>query len=203
MAIMKIGPAAIISAVALAGVGAAATWFARDGGAPEKTETSVAENQTATPAARSDENADVTVAVADEAEVANGDTYAPEAPAAAPAESLDFAIGSIDDLRKDQLTALVAKIEEVEGVADETKVWVATADVASAPGVETFYHIKGPLTCGRIGCDLIVVSASKAILLETIGEGVSSPNIDTLIINQGTGSAVTWVFDGSRFAERR
>ena len=200
MTIMKIGPAAIISGLALAGVGAAATLFVRDDGSPEKADAATVETRRPAQAARSDEGEDGKAAAAVDA--ASVEPPAAEAPAFAP-PSLEFSIGSIDDLRTDQLAAIVAKIEEVEGVAGDTKVWVATADVASAPGAETFYHVKGPITCGRIGCDLVVVSASKAVLLETVGEGVAAPQIDTLVINQGTGISVTWVFNGSEYEQRR
>ncbi len=194
MAIMKVGPIAIISGLALAGIGAAATLMTRDGKPTVTTESAAVESSAPARVAQSDESADDERIIVAE----TPDTGGEDAPA-----SIDFSIGSIDDLRRDQLSTPLEKIESVAGIAAETKVWVATADVASAPGVETFYHLKGPLTCGRIGCDLILVSASKAILLETIAEGVSSPQIDTLIINQGTDAAVTWVFNGSEFQERR
>lgn len=196
MAITMIRPAAIISGLALAG--AAAALLMRDDGSASKAEGAVAEaievasGDSAGPAAASPQ-----------APLADAPLPAAAPPAAEAPADLDFSLGSVDDLRKDQLSSAVAKIESVAGVAEQTKVWVATADVASAPGIETLYHLKGPLTCGRIGCDLLVVSGSKAVLLETIGEGVSSPAIDTLVVNQGTGSAVTWEFDGSRFRERR
>lgn len=198
MAIMKVGPIAIISGLALAGIGAAATMMAREG-KPNVTTESAADSSEPAPIAQAGESDDVErIIVAQTPDTGGEDAPAPKfAPA-----SIDFSIGSIDDLRRDQLSAPLEKIESVAGVAAETKVWVATADVASAPGVERFYHLKGPLTCGRIGCDLILVSASKAVLLETIAEGVSSPQIDTLIVNQGTDAAVTWVFNGSEFEER-
>lgn len=198
MAIMKVGPIAIISGLALAGVGV--TLMARDGKPTVTTESAAVKSSTPAPIAQADESADAERMIVAEA-LDTGGEDAP-APTFAPA-SIDFSIGSIDDLRRDQLSTPLEKIESVAGVASETKVWVATADVASAPGVETFYHLKGPLTCGRIGCDLILVSASKAVLLETIAEGVSSPQIDTLIVDQGTDAAVTWVFNGSEFEERR
>ncbi len=200
MAIMKVGPIAIISGLALAGVGVAATLVARDGKPTVTTESAAVGSSAPAPIARADESADAERMIVAET-LDTGGENAP-APRFAPA-SIDFSIGSIDDLRRDRLSTPLEKIESVAGVAVETKVWVATADVASASGVETFYHLKGPLTCGRIGCDLILVSASKAVLLETIAEGVSSPQIDTLIVNQGTDAAVTWVFNGSEFEERR
>ncbi len=191
MAIMKVGPIAIISGLALAGIGAAATLMSRDGKQTVAPAPAAVESPAPAQIAQANESADAEIPDAG-GEVAQASTSAPA--------GIDFMIGSVDDLRRDQLSA---PFEKIESVAAETKVWVATADVASAPGVETFYHLKGPLTCGRIGCDLIVVSASKAVLLETIAEGVSSPQIDTLIVNQGTDTAVTWVFNGSKFEESR
>lgn len=191
MAIMKVGPISIISGLALAGIGAAATLMSRDGKQTAAPASAAVESPAPAQIAQADESAD--------AEIPDAGGKVSQAPTSAPA-GIDFMIGSVDDLRRNQLSA---PLEKIESVAAETKVWVAAADVASAPGVETFYHLKGPLTCGRIGCDLIVVSASKAVLLETIAEGVSSPQIDTLIVNQGTDTAVTWVFNGSKFEERR
>lgn len=193
MAILKIGQIAIISGLTLAGVGGAATMFALNGGAKNQAGTAAVESRVSPspPSASDDDRGRVVVAEA----AADSDERA--LTAAAPA-SLDFSLGSIDDLRKFQLSSLIDKIESVEGVAEETKVWVAAADVASAPGEETFYHVKGPLTCGRIGCELIVIGASGSVLLETIGEDVSAPAMDTLVVNQGSGTAVVWVFDSPR-----
>ncbi|WDI32187.1 hypothetical protein PUV54_03145 [Hyphococcus flavus] len=117
------------------------------------------------------------------------------------AVSIDFSRGGVDDLRDLQLTELLSKLESVPGVSDDTKVWIASADVASTPGSETLYHIKGPLTCGSAGCDLIVAGGSQ-ILLETVGESVDAPAIDTLIINQGTSSETVWEFNGDRFVRK-
>jgi len=58
-------------------------------------------------------------------------------------------------------------------------------------------------SAARKGCELIVISASGSVLLETIGEDVSAPAIDTLVVNQGSGTAVVWVFDGAEFVEKR
>ena len=113
---------------------------------------------------------------------------------------IEFARGSMDDLRSAGLTRLIEKIESVAGVAEETKVWMATAEIASAAGEETVFQLKGPLTCGRLGCDIAVTGGGR-ILLETVGETVSAPQIDTLIINAGADTAVTWVFNGEEFVE--
>jgi len=195
-AMLKIGPLAVISSLAVASVGGAATLFALNGGPENRTEAAAIESRETPPPTAGDGDPG-RIVIAEAASDSDERT-----PAAAPA-SLDFSIGSIDDLRRAQLSPVIDKIESVEGVAEETKVWVAEADVASAPGAETFYHVKGPLTCGRIGCELIVISASGSVLLETIGEDVSAPAIDTLVVNQGSGTAVVWVFDGAEFVEKR
>lgn len=118
---------------------------------------------------------------------------------------LNFSLGSIEDLRDHQLTDVISKIENVPGVDEQTKVWIAMSDVASAPGVETLLHIKGPLTCGRAGCELVVRGVHGGVqstFLETVGESIDAPQMDTLIINHGTEFEVTWVFDGEKFVRK-
>ena len=118
--------------------------------------------------------------------------------------NLDFILGAFENLEDVPLSKLVEKIESVTGVAEETKVWVATANVASTPGSETLFHVKGPLTCGSVGCELIVVGdwgGTQKILLETVGERVDAPEIDTLIVNQDTVSEVVWKFNGEKFVK--
>lgn len=120
-------------------------------------------------------------------------------------QSIDFTIGSMEDLRDAQLSNLIEKIESVPGVAEKTKVWIAIADVASAPGQEEFFHIKGPLTCGRIGCDLVVMgehNGVQKVFLETIGESVEAPAFDELVINKGTNQEVIWEFNGEEYVEK-
>jgi len=199
MAVFGNGPAAMISGIILAAGAAAAALFTLGKAPQSETETVREDVQVSAQAAPAEESADAKLALNVETDIGGDDE---PAPSAAPV-SLDFSLGSVDDLRNLRAAPLLEKIDSVPGVAEKTKVWVASADVASAPGDETFYHIKGPLTCGRIGCDLIVAGASGSILLETVGEDISSPAMNTLIINQGSGTAVTWVFDGAEFVEKR
>jgi len=123
------------------------------------------------------------------------------ADAASGGADIVFTRGSLSDLVDAQLAGVIKKLESVPGVSDTTKVWIADADVASAPGVERIFHIKGPLTCGSAGCDLIVTGGGHT-LLETIGEGIDCPEIDTLVINQGTALEAAWVFNGETFVEK-
>ncbi|MEZ5918158.1 MAG: hypothetical protein R3C40_11455 [Parvularculaceae bacterium] len=138
--------------------------------------------------------------------LAQNEPPAEDAPRAAAPASLNFTLGSLDDLRREPVASLLEKIDSIPDVAERTKVWTASADVASAPGVETFYHVKGPVTCGRVGCDLVVlgdVGGARTLLLDTVAEDVASPQVDTLVVNAGTPAEVTWVFDGAEFVEQR
>lgn len=207
MAVFSNGPVMMVSGLALAAVAGGAAYFMND--RPEKAA----------------DAASASVAPAQEADASAGDAAAPataSSPEPAPVDAapaangsgvvlaqsdgpidLSFSRGTVEDLRSAGLSAEVEKVSSVAGVADETKVWIAEADIASAPGDETLYHVKGPLTCGGVGCDLIIVDAAGDTLLETVGEGVSAPQTDTLIINEGSPGEVTWVFDGARYVVRR
>jgi hypothetical protein len=212
---------AMISGLAVAAVAGAGAFFAFDG-RPEKTAAPASAVETgAVPApgvdavapedqpmlaqAVDDNGGDETASEATANEETAEMTGAAQESSGGAGDIVDFSLGSIDDLRREQLSSLVDELQSVGDVADKTKVWVATADVARAPGVETFYHIKGPLNCGRMGCDLFVIGdagGSRRVLLETVGEAVSSPQMDTLVINEGTASAVTWVYDGAEFVRK-
>ncbi len=96
-------------------------------------------------------------------------------------------------------------VEGPPGVAEKTRVWVAQADVSRLPGLETIVQVKGPMTCGRIGCNIIIlgkVGGVDKIILETMGETIESSRTDRVRINQGTGKVIEWRFNGSRFAAR-
>ncbi len=204
MANLGNGPVAMISGLVVAAAAAGAAFFAFDDAAlvQEPAAASDAETAPAEAAPPAEREAAREIALAQ-----NEAPPADDAPrAAAEPASLDFTIGSIADLRGEPVSSLMEKIDSLPDVADRTKVWVASADVCSAPGVETFYHVKGPVTCGRIGCDLVVigeVGGARKVLLETVGEDVSSPQANTLVINAGGPAAVTWVFDGATFVEQR
>lgn len=207
-----------ISGLALAGVAGTAALFAVNGRSDSDADIGAAPAVIEEPAGDINTGAGEAAAGSEDVSgsVQNDDApdtdEAPDADAVAAADEtapqqgvrrLDFTRGSMDDLRDDKLTGLVEKISGVPGVADKTKVWVAKSDVASTPGMETLYHVKGPLTCGSVGCDLVVVDQSGSALLSTVGESVVSPQIDTLIINQGAATEVTWVFNGAVFIEKK
>lgn len=215
MAILGNKLVAMMSGLAVAGVAGAAALFTLDNDAEDEVAAVVEAGAGAPPesvnvdggadALSDPEDAELTV-VADAA--ADMDTQAPAETDVSQddANAISFSLGSLDNLRAEPLATLLAKVESVADVAADTKVWVAEADIARAPGAETIYHVKGPLTCGRIGCDLVVVGdhdGARKVFLQTVGESVSSPGVDTLVINEATPSAATWVFNGEVFEEQR
>ncbi|MCA8889552.1 MAG: hypothetical protein KDA46_12020, partial [Parvularculaceae bacterium] len=220
-AIFGNGPVAMISGLVVAAAAGGAAFFAFDDRAPAQAGTAPApaamesapsaiEPSAIEPAPADPAPAPVAADPAPaETDDARNIRLAQNNPAPAPATSsasLDFTLGSLDDLRREPVASLLEKIDSIPDVAERTKVWTARADVASAPGVETFYHVKGPVTCGRVGCDLVVlgdVGGARALLLDTVAEDVSSPQADTLVVNAGTPAEVTWVFDGAAFVEQR
>ena len=206
MAALTSKSVAIISAAVLAATGGGAMLIALDG---TKSDAEITRNDMSADSTASGEGNAFSEdnAVADETLSVEGDDAIQDYPSAANdvdenGVALEFTLGAFNDLKGAPLSDLVTKIERVPGLAEETKVWVATADIASAPGSETFYHVKGPLTCGSVGCELIVIGGARQRLLETIGERVDAPEIDTLIINQGTSSEVVWVFNGEIFVKK-
>ncbi|GEM_PF-5286392 len=104
------------------------------------------------------------------------------------------------------LRELGARIEKApEEALKKTTIFVASADVASLPGPEAVAFVKGPVTCGRVGCKLVIVGlidGKKTTLLETLGETIDAPSIDKIIVNRGTEFEVVWEFDGEAFVEQ-
>jgi len=117
-----------------------------------------------------------------------------------------FSRGSANDLYAARMARTMTRIEKAPGAAKQTKIWVAYADLSSLPGLEKIIHVKNPVTCGSIGCELIImgdIDGKQTILLRTIGETITSLAPDKLVINQGSKYEITWAFDGARFIQYR
>jgi len=126
--------------------------------------------------------------------------------AARGAAEIRFYAGSMQDLYVAPMRGTMARIERAEGVAEKTRIWVAHADLARTPGMETIIHVKSPISCGSAGCELVILSGtgdSQKVLLRTIGETISSPAYDRVVINEGSWSETTWEFNGAKFVRRR
>ncbi len=117
-----------------------------------------------------------------------------------------FSRGSAKDLYAARMDQTMARIERSTGAEDQTKVWIAHADVASLPGLETIVHVKNPVSCGSLGCELVImgeIDGKKTVLLRTICETITSLAQDKLVMNQGSKYEMTWVFDGAKFIQRK
>lgn len=116
-----------------------------------------------------------------------------------------FRSGSSKTLAALGLRQLSAELAEApKGVAEKTKVFVASADVASLPGPEAVAFVKGPVNCGSLGCTLVIVGlkgGTKVTLLDTLGVTIDSPAMDKIIVNKGTDYEVVWTFNGEQFVE--
>lgn len=78
------------------------------------------------------------------------------------------------------------------------KVWTARADVCGLPGEEILVQIRSPLTCGSLGCQMMVMSdagGTRRVLMQTIGDTIDAPAIDQLTINAGSKSQRSWRYD--------
>ncbi len=96
-------------------------------------------------------------------------------------------------------------IEGPPGVAAKTRVWVAKADLTRLPGLETIVQVKSPVTCGRIGCSIVIlgtVGGTEKIILETVGETIEFQRTDRIRIHQGTGEFINGRFNGRRIVIR-
>lgn len=91
-----------------------------------------------------------------------------------------------------------SRISKTPGAMQRTRVWMARADVCNLPGDEILMQIRGPLTCGSLGCEMVVLSDAEGaprVLLRTIGDTIDAPVIDGLVINRGAKNQRVWRYD--------
>jgi len=91
-----------------------------------------------------------------------------------------------------------ARISRAPGAMRHTKVWMARADVCGLPGDEILMQIRSPLTCGTLGCEMIVLSdagGSPRVIMRTVGDTIDSPVIDGIVINRGSKNQRAWRYD--------
>lgn len=122
-----------------------------------------------------------------------------------PTTAVDFKIATLNDLGRLGMLDVAASVAEMPSLALDTKVWVAHADVAALPGLETIAIVKGPATCGRLGCELAITAQFSGLpvtLLRTLGETVDIVSMNKIVINKGAEFQVVWEFDGKKFVEQ-
>lgn len=99
-----------------------------------------------------------------------------------------------------------ARMASAPAIKTRRTVWMARADIASAPGDEILVQIRSPLTCGTLGCQMMVVSEAggeKRVLMETVGDTIDAPSTDDVTINAGSKSQRSWRYEGASFRSMR
>ena len=112
--------------------------------------------------------------------------------------------GSESDLYEMRLEKQARRLANVTGAMRNTRIWIARADVCGLAGDETLVQIRSPLTCGSLGCELVVLSettGSPRVLLRTIGNSIDAPAMDELVINQDSNRERAWRYGGGRFQQ--
>ncbi|WDI32188.1 hypothetical protein PUV54_03150 [Hyphococcus flavus] len=112
--------------------------------------------------------------------------------------------GSEKDLYDMRLINEVRRLARVPGAMRNTKVWTTRADVSALAGEEILIQIRSPLTCGSLGCEMIVLSeasGSPLVLLRTIGDTIDAPRMDELVVNRGSNRERAWRLRSNRFQQ--
>jgi hypothetical protein len=87
------------------------------------------------------------------------------------------------------------------GVRSRAKIWTARADVCDLPGDEILVQIRSPLTCGSLGCEMMVASdagGAPRVLMRTIGNSIDAPSSDAITINAGAKTERSWRYENAR-----
>ena len=103
----------------------------------------------------------------------------------------------LSDMKLDRESARMAR---APATRRHTKVWMARADVCGLPGDEILMQIRSPLTCGTLGCEMIVLSdagGSPRVIMRTVGDTIDSPVLDGIVINRGSRNQRAWRYDSN------
>lgn len=109
-----------------------------------------------------------------------------------------------ENLYEMRLLKTAREIESIPGAMRNTKVWMARADICSTPGDEILMQIRSPLTCGTLGCEMVVLSDAVGpprVLMRTIGDSIDAPAMDQLTINSGSTRQRSWKYDRGQFQQ--
>lgn len=117
-----------------------------------------------------------------------------------------WSTGSEKDLYNLRLLEVASRLARTPGVMRNTKIWTARADVCGLAGDEILIQIRSPLTCGSLGCEIMVLSEAGGrpeVLLRTIGDTIDAPAMNELTINQGSNRQRSWKYGQDRFQQTR
>jgi len=105
---------------------------------------------------------------------------------------------TIEDLTRLRLGKTALSLSRAPGALPHTKVWIARADVCSETGEETLVQVRSPLTCGTLGCQMMIVTeagGAPRVLMQTVGDTIDAPAMDEIVINGGAPRERVWRYD--------
>ena len=117
-------------------------------------------------------------------------------------KSAFWTTGSERDLFDMRLMKETRRLARAPDAMKNTRVWIARADVSELPGEEILMQIRSPLTCGSLGCELLVISEATGdprVLLRTIGDTIDAPAMDELVVNKGSSRQRSWKYSREQF----
>ena len=117
-------------------------------------------------------------------------------------KSAFWTTGSEKDLLDMRLMKETGRLKRAPEAMKNTRIWIARADVSELAGEEILMQIRSPLTCGSLGCELLVISEATGnpiVLLHTIGDTIDAPAMDELVINKGSTRQRAWKYSRARF----
>ncbi|MCA8889553.1 MAG: hypothetical protein KDA46_12025 [Parvularculaceae bacterium] len=87
-----------------------------------------------------------------------------------------------------RLTKTMRRLAAAPDAMGQTRVWTARADICDLPGEEILMQIRSPLTCGTLGCEMVVLSdagGAPQVVLETVGDTIDTRSPGEIIVNRG------------------
>lgn len=110
------------------------------------------------------------------------------------------------DLYNMRMVKMARRLEQTPGAMKNTKIWIARADICSLAGDEILMQIRSPLTCGSLGCEMVILSEASGgpqVLMRTIGDTIDAPGMNQVVVNQGTDRQRSWNYDEGRYLQKR
>lgn len=118
-----------------------------------------------------------------------------------------WSVASDEQLYQMQLLKTARELATTPGAMQRTRVWMARADICGAEGEEILMQIRSPLTCGTLGCEMVVLTEAGGggprVLMRTIGNSIDAADLDELTINEGTKLERRWSYARGRFQPMR
>lgn len=109
------------------------------------------------------------------------------------------------DLYALRLDQTARQLSSAPGAMERSDIWMARADVCATAGDEVLMQIRSPLTCGTLGCVMMVITESGGaprVLLRTVGDTLDSPVTDEIIVNRGSSQQRIWRYARGRFRQQ-